>query len=208
MACSPRASPAVGAMFGTPESCRKVSGLVVKSLHRDEQAAFANMQLPQPFLPGYTCSSRTTSTTSSSARPSSEVTNCEYNRKQRDEPTVEAVWAAVYNPPPQSPRLVSQPPPRQGNILKSPRRADALGQTMHHASPWQNDGQFTLQTPYPMATDESRFADAIADKAALAAVAFSAGMGTAAPPAGMSTNRRNTRDDLPSMRGAMMNGQP
>jgi len=186
MACSPRQSPAVGAMFGTPESCRKVSGVIVKSLHKDEQAAFADFCLPNPVVQNLALH----------VFPS----NFDHNQKQRDEPSVEDVWSAV-----SIPRTADSALPRQGNVLNSPRRAGALGQTLHHATPWQQTSTFTLSTPYAIATNDSRFHEAKEDKAALAAVAFSAGMGTAAPAAGMTTSKGNTLHALPSMRNSMLN---
>ena len=83
----------------------------------------------------------------------------------------------------------------------------SLGETAHHASAWVNaPKEFHLETPYPELTADSRFADAAADKAALAAVAFTAGLGTAEPVAGLSTNRKNTMGDLPAMRQGMLRG--
>ena len=146
-----------------------------QSLHRDEMAALQSFALPPAVLPF-------------------APTNCAYNKKQRDEPDVQAVWSAVNRPPAGAPsarqtaNLAAMP---KGNGLKSPRRTAALGETLHHATPWEQPSTFTLSTPYAIATNESRFADAQADKAALAAVAFTAGLATAGPNAGLSSFRCN-----------------
>jgi len=92
----------------------------------------------------------------------------------------------------------------QGNVLSSPRRTSILGETLRHASQWQTSS-YELETPYAMETRDSRFLEAEADKAALAAVASTAGLAVASgPSAGLSTNRRNTHFDLPSMRREML----
>ena len=89
-------------------------------------------------------------------------------------------------------------------MLSSPRRNSFVGQTCHHATEWKQQATFNLETPYPIATSDSRFADFVEDKAALAAVAFTAGRTIAAPAAGMSSNRGSTLQDLPSLRKGMM----
>ena len=114
-------------------------------------------------------------------------------------------WCALHVPPAGAPSGGAKGPmPRQGNVLSSPRRVSVVGQTCHHASEWKQPATFTLETPYPMATHDSRFADAAEDKAALAAVAFTAGMKVAGPAAGMSSNKHSTLQDLPSLRQGMM----
>ena len=190
VAVTPPRTAAVGAFFGTPDSARKVPGMSGQALHRDEMAALNRFALPAAVLP-------------------LTPTNCSFHKKQRDEPDVQAVWSAVHRPPAGAPSarqsaadLAAMP---KGNVLKSPRRTAALGETLHHATPWEQPTNFTLSTPYAMATNESRFADAQADKAALAAVAFTAGLATAGPNAGISTNKMNTLQELPSMRKPMMN---
>lgn len=117
------------------------------------------------------------------------------SHKRRDEPDAQAVVDALVAPPPTAPPDGDGYAPRQGVVLASPRRWDALGQTARHAGPWTTAPQtFVLDTPYPMNTYESRFADADEDKAALAAVAYSAGRATAAGPvAGMTTGHANAR---------------
>ena len=195
---SPRATPAVGAMFGTPESARRIPGASAdaKFMQREEARALNHgagdaMVTAVFVLP-----------------PSlSELSN-EYNKRQRDEPTETEVKAALQKMPPTAPRLGVAPlgqqqPIRQGNVLNSPRLTAALGEVPRNAAWPQGKAPFVLETPYPMATTDSRFADAEADKAALAAVAFSAGYQTAAPVAGMTTMCKSTHVALPSMRKQM-----
>lgn len=188
MAFSPRASPAVGAFFGTPESARRVPGGVRSKWDQRieaealQQAAF---QLPASIL--------------SIEPPLSH----EFNRPQRDVRSSKEVMEALHVPPPTAPSGAHpHQPPRQGVVLASPRRQAALGQTARDASAWSTKS-FELDTPYPIATTDSRFADAEADKAALATVAATAGFHTAAPVAGLSTGRQNTHGALPSMRRLM-----
>ena len=66
---SPRASPAVGAIFGTPESARKLPGhnIAVPSLHKGEQAALGQFTLPPSIV-----------------APPESLSN-EFRQKQRDE---------------------------------------------------------------------------------------------------------------------------
>ena len=158
------------------------------SLHKGEQDALQKFALPPSVVV-----------------PPDQLSK-EFNTKQRDEPTVESVWEAVNKPPAGAPSSGARnaPPPRQGNVLSSPRRVSNVGETCHHASPWRQPATFTLETPYPIATSDSRFADFAEDKAALAAVAFTAGRSVAAPPAGMSSNKGSTLQDLPSLRKGMM----
>lgn len=186
---SPRASPAVGAMFGTPDSARRVPnrGGACKFMLSDEQRALQDdqIQLPPSLL-------------------SSEM-SCEPHQR-RNEPTVDRVWEALHKPPAGAPSSGSgAPPPRYGNVLASPRRISNLGETQRHASEWNVPKAFNLETPYPIATKDSRFVEAEADKAALAAVAYTAGYAVAAPTAGMTTGKQSTKNTLPSMRPQMMN---
>ena len=193
---SPRATPAVGAMFGTPESARRIPGASADSqfMQREEARALqrdaASFTLP-PSL--------------------AELSN-EFNKRQRNEPTAWEVNAALQEAPKTAPKLhietpLSQQqkqPVRQGNVLNSPRLTAALGEVPRNASwPQASTPRFVLETPYPMATSESRFADAEADKAALAAVAYTAGYRTAAPVAGMTTACKSMHVALPSMRKQM-----
>ena len=181
---SPAARPAaVGVMIGTPDSARKVPGMHGQSLHRDEQAAMGAFALPQPVL-------------------ANDKSSKFDNRFQcNDEPSSDQVWSAMHKPPSNAPTLhVVNMPQRQGNVLNSPRRTAGIGETLKHASPWRQPGTFTLSTPYAMQTEESRFAEFDATKASLAAVAHTAGVGTAAPTAGMSTRKKNGELELPSMR--------
>ncbi len=125
--------------------------------------------------------------------------SCEFHRKQRDEPSVTDVHAALEGGGTGRDAM----PARRGNVLASPRRTTELGRSATHASPWRSQ-KFELSTPYPIATPDSPFTDAAADAAALEAVARSAGLVTAAPAAGMTTNKHNTLGHLPSMRKSMM----
>lgn len=93
-------------------------------------------------------------------------------------------------------------PVRQGVVLASPRRTSELGRPAVSSSEW-GAPSFTLDTPYPIATADSRFADYDEDAASLAAVAHSAGSRPAVPTAGLSTDRKNTHGDLPSLRAGM-----
>jgi hypothetical protein len=189
---SPRRSPAVGAMFGTPDSHRRSDkGQPAHLLHKEEAAALGHFALPASIL--------------SSPQQREQRLSHEFNAKQRDEPSVSSVHEAMEIAPNQAPIGGRGGPPRMGVVLQSPRRISVLGETQRHASQWRQEPTFTLKTPYPVATEESRFADAEADKAALAAVAHTAGRSPAAPPAGMTTNRQATMDHLPSMRRQMMN---
>ena len=141
------------------DSARKVPGMGAPSLHKGEQDALQKFALPPSVVV-----------------PPDQLSK-EFNTKQRDEPTVESVWEAVNKPPAGAPSSGARnaPPPRQGNVLSSPRRVSNVGETCHNASPWRQPATFTLETPYPIATSDSRFADFAEDKAALAAVAFTAG---------------------------------
>ena len=82
---SPRASPAVGALFGTPDSSRRMVTGEIKSLHADEVKALKEFQLPAglPVKP--------------------EELSHEYNVKQRDEPSVDSVWEAMNKAPASAP---------------------------------------------------------------------------------------------------------
>lgn len=214
---SPRAHAAVGAMFGTPDSARYKPGDATRSnfLHNEEVKALNTFQLPAPVLTG---------------QPSFEFNKKQRDEPTEDQvwQALHQVNAAATfffcggrvhassdgrrsplarcQPPAKAPSQAVEPAPeRFGNVLQSPRRVSVVGQTCHHASEWRQAKQtFELSTPYPMATNESRFADAAADRAALAAVAYTAGQRTVAPAAGTSSNRQNTFGALPSMRAQMM----
>jgi hypothetical protein len=127
-----------------------------------------------------------------------------------DQPSVDDVRDAMLASPwvaPASPRAPyqAQQRPQMLRQLSSPRRATPLGQTNHHASPWPTQS-FQLDCPYGMTTADSRFADAEADRAALEAVALTAGQPTAAPVAGMSSALFRASKELPSLRREVSNG--
>lgn len=205
----------MGALFGSPESCRRVPGnlgtrAALSSLLSGEQEALREQEAlqeqyasnaalpPSPLLqkPPPQLLRLPSDIVSS---PSPRV------RKVRDEPSAQDVLNALHQPPVQAPTpRHSSDVPRQGNVLSSPRRTSILGETLRHASQWQTSS-YELETPYAMETRDSRFLEAEADKAALAAVASTAGLAVASgPSAGLSTNRRNTHFDLPSMRREML----
>ena len=118
-------------------------------------------------------------------------------------PSATAIASAVSR----NPELMRQMSGNPGYSLgRSPRRAMPLGQTNRHATPWVVQAPFHLDCPYGIATTDSRFADAQADKAALAAVAHTAGTAPAAPAAGMSSARSRASKELPSLRRELNQG--
>jgi hypothetical protein len=144
--------------------------------------------------------------------PSSSLAPKSKSRSSHDEPSADDVLNAMVASPRCAPTSTASPmtPECKANYLlvrqaSSPRRATPLGQTNHHATPWHTTS-FELDCPYGQTTTDSRFADVEADKAALWAVAHTAGRPTAAPVAGMSSAKHRAIKELPSLRREVTNG--
>lgn len=134
--------------------------------------------------------------------------------RSNDEPSVDDVYMAMGSPPPCAPMLkwaaaagagaqhqLAQWQVRHGSShLRSPRRNTPLGHANHHDRPWRAAHEnFVLDTPYGHTTTDSRWADAEAHYASLAAVAHTAGRAAAGPAAGVTSAQARGHRELPSI---------